>query len=91
VSQSDDVGGRDQEIKQNSKHVIGRRGLMLAIAAAVLLLWVAHMFRFEVIPIVSNLNGVTQYIVKDRWTGEIESVWQTPDGKVRRSSRQALE
>ena len=85
-----------QEFKQGPKRTIWRlRWILAGAIAALLLLWIAYMFRYEVIPI-SNPGGgysvtVIEYIVKDRWTGEIEAVWQQPDGKTRRSSRQAFE
>lgn len=96
ATQDHDLEGKYQEFKQTSKRAIGRLRLVLAAAgAALLLLWVAYMFRYEVIPIANPGSGysatVIEYIVKDRWTGEIEAVWQQPDGKTRRSSRQAFE
>jgi len=96
ATQDRDLEGKYQEFKKSSKRAIGRLGLALAAAgAALLLLWVAYMFRYEVIPVANPGSGysvtVIQYIVKDRWTGEIEAVWQQPDGKTRRSSRQAFE
>lgn len=85
-----DPEGSYQEFKRRSgRPLIRFRVALAAVAGAFLLLWVAYMFRYEIIP-VSATVGTVQYIVKDRWTGEIEVVWQNPDGN-RKSSRQPFE
>lgn len=55
------------------------------------LLFIAWLFRYEVIPVGIPQRGEFQYIVKDRWTNEVEVVWQRADGKLFRSSRQLFE
>ncbi len=52
-----------------------------------LIWWLAYMYRYGITPInIDNAESV-QYIVKVRWTGEIEVVWQIHDGNFRRSLR----
>ena len=66
------------------------RGLVTVLAIG-FIIWALSWLRFEVIPVPSSQPGFVQYIVKDRWTGEIEVVWQHFDGRVWRSHRQAFE
>lgn len=48
-----------------------------------LVAWISSMFRYEVIVVPQREQYYTvQYLVKDRWTGEIEAVWQDARGKV---------
>jgi len=65
-----------------------RSGIRIAAAVLiVLLVAVAWAFRYEVIPLGIPQRGEFQYLVKDRWTNEIEIVWQRADGKIYRTSR----
>lgn len=66
------------------------RGAVTVLAIG-FIIWALSWLRFEVIPVPSSQPGFVQYIVKDRWTGEIEVVWQHSDGRVWRSHRQAFE
>lgn len=69
-----------------------RRWPMLFVVIGLgVLLFIVWLFRFEVIPVGIPQRGEFQYIVKDRWTNEVEVVWQRADGKVFRSSRQLFE
>ena len=52
--------------------------------------WVAFWVRYEVIPVPTTDAGYIRYIVKDRWSGDIEVVWHTANGTVRRNSRSAF-
>jgi hypothetical protein len=71
--------------KAKNTHLIATAtiGIVLAI-----LFCIAYMFRYEVI-VVQKEDGSTftiaQYLVKDRWTGDIEAVWQDTKGNVRQS------
>lgn|SRR6266704_4811023 len=67
------------------------RNLFAAMATILLLLWIVYMFRYDVMPVGRGETGVVQYIVRDRWTSEIEVVWQAPNGEVRRKSRYPFE
>lgn len=74
----------------------GRRDWQFAIGSALLLVAAilglfAHMFRYEMIPVETAQVGVFKYIVRDRWTGEIEVVLQSADGAIRRGSRYVFE
>jgi len=66
------------------------RGLAICIVL-LLLWWLTSQFRYEVIPVGIPQRGEFQYIVKDRWTDEIEVVWQRADGKLFRSTRRLFE
>ena len=66
------------------------RGLAICIVL-LLLWWLTSQFRYEVIPVGIPQRGESQYIVKDRWTDEIEVVWQRADGKLFRSTRRLFE
>ena len=61
--------------------------LIAAAVLIVLLVAAAWAFRYEVIPLGIPQRGEFQYLVKDRWTNEIEIVWQRADGKIHRTSR----
>ena len=66
------------------------RGVATALAIG-FIIWVLSWLRFEITPVPSSQPGFVQYIVKDRWTSEIEVVWHHFDGRIWRSHRQAFE
>jgi len=66
------------------------RGAVAALGV-VFIIWIFFWLRFEVTPVPSSQPGFVHYIVKDRWTGEIEVVWHHFDGRIWRSHRQAFE
>ena len=81
TSPNHDLEGARQACKPGFKRPIVRLGLVLAaVGVAILLWWVAYMFRYEVIAVTSTDFKYVSYIVKDRWTGQIEVVWQTAGG-----------
>ena len=80
---------REQE---RSRTFRKRFGPLLAISVALLAIWwIVSQFRYEIIPVGIPQRGEFQYIVRDRWTDEIEVVWQRADGKLFRSSRRPFE
>lgn len=67
-----------------------RRLLILAaiIVALGLIYGGAYMVRYEVILIPQqDYQSIVQYLVKDRWTGNIEVVWQDSKGQVLQTKR----
>src|SRR5260221_14240374 len=51
--------------------------IAVALVAAAVLLVVAFMYRYEITSIPTNEPNLIRYILKDRWTGEVEAVWVT--------------
>lgn len=79
---------RVETVTEKSRLLRSRLGILIATAFfIVLLVTIAWAFRYEVIPLGIPQRGEFQYIVKDRWTSEIEIVWQRADGKIIRTSR----
>lgn len=80
--------GRAETEAEKVRPLRPRSGILIATAVLiVLLVTVAWVFRYEVIPLGIPQRGEFQYLVKDRWTNEIEIVWQRADGKIYRTSR----
>jgi len=70
---------------QNSDFVRRLFAAAVIVAGVALVYCAAYMLRYEVIiiPKASSYElTIVQYLVKDRWTGEIEAIWQAPNGKV---------
>lgn len=79
------------EPKNQAPDFVRRLFIVVAIVVAVGLIYGgAYMVRYEVIVIPkADASSITivQYLVKDRWTGDIEAVWQLPNGQVRQTKR----
>jgi hypothetical protein len=58
------------------------------VAVALLSGWVSYLVRYEVIPIATSDPYTVRYLVKDRWTGRVETVWTNWKGETRKYSRE---
>jgi len=80
----------DAEQRRHSKAKTTSTLFVAAIIIALMIMMtvVANMFRYEVILVPKQeYQNIVQYLVKDRWTGEIEAVWQGSNGQFRQTKR----